>query len=180
MKQLILIIIIFFSLIVKLCSQEISYAQSVENVFKRTVRDFDELFYKELGVTQRVYYNCSDTINNQDCDQKRKIFFDINGQIITDTTFTDTLFSSTNRLFELNKITIVKTYPQPALFKYNYKTTVDSLLIDSLRRPIKFFENGEFQKSWEYDNLNRLICYCENPDRELSFNKRTYQYSILR
>lgn len=168
--------IFFLSLTVKSYSQGISYDQSVENIYKHTIGDFGELFYQESGLKQRVYYSCPDTNIIQDCTVKRKIYFNNTGQIIADTSFIDTLFSSTNRIFEPNKITIIKTHPQPSLFKYDYKTTVDSLLIDSLNRPIKYFENGIFLRKWEYDSSDRLVCYCENPNREIYLKKRIYQY----
>jgi hypothetical protein len=157
-------------------SQAISYGESVDQIYKWTINDFDELFYQESGLKTRKYYNCPDTLNKVDCELKRKLYFNKNGQIFSDTSYIDTLYSSTDRQFKDNKITIIKTHPKPSLFRYKYAKTIDSLLIDSLGRPVQYYKNGKYINKWEYDSLGRLVCYCENPDRELFLKKRIYKY----
>lgn len=177
MKHLIIIITFSVTLVSELYSQPISYTDRVESLYKQTIRDFDEVFFTEIGLKKREYLSCPDTINKNNCKLKRRIYFNSSGNIYSDTSFIDTLTLVTTRLYEANKITITKCHPEPSFFRYTYKTTVDSLILDSLARPVKLYENGVLIKIWQFDNSKRLLCYIENSQNELVKKERYYKYS---
>jgi hypothetical protein len=177
MKHLIITLTFVITLTTELYSQPISYTDRVESLYKQTIRDFNEVFLIEIGLTMREYFSCPDTINKSNCKLTRRIYFNSNGNIYSDTSFIDTLTSVTTRLYESNKITITKCHPEPSLFKYIYKTSTDSLIIDSLARPVKFYRNGVLNKNWQFDVHNRLLHYVENPQNESVKKEILYNYS---
>ena len=175
MKHLLIINILFILSMGFAHSQTITYDDKISDINSRFLSEIREDIFREKGISQRIYYSCLDSIR-QDCQLKRKVYFDSLGHIFADTTYTNNLFSSFYRTYSDNKIKITKTHPSPLVFEYEYKTTTDSILLDSLEQPIKFYKNGKLITLWAYDEKNRLnLCY-KNPENKLGYEKFSYKY----
>ena len=157
-------------------AQGTNMKEQIEYLTQSARKEFNDLFYTEPAIKKRIFYNCKDSLFSDSCEIKRKIYFDLSGHIVDDTSFIDTLFSSTQRVYSKNKIEIIKTHPEPGLLTYHYKTTIDSLIVDSLQRPIRFYSDGIFTKKWNYDSNDRICEIQERPNDE-NFKKGTiYTY----
>ncbi len=173
-KLLLTLLIIFYANSSN--SQPLSRAETIKQFSEQSIREFDELFYSEPNIKKRTYYNCSDTVSTENCKISHVLYFDKAGHIISDTLFEDNQHYVINRIYRKNRIDIHKFSSKPHLYLDQYKTSIDSLILDNLKRPIRFYSDGELKKQWQYDENGRILQTIELPTKKYFCKITSYDY----
>lgn len=173
-KLILTLLIVFYAK--NLNSQPLNRLENIKHFSEQSIREFDELFYSEPNIKKRTYYNCSDTVSTENCKIYRVLYFDKAGHIISDTLFENNQHYVINRIFRKNRVDIHKFSSKPHIYLDQYKTSIDSVIFDNLKRPIRYYSDGELKKQWQYDENGRILQTIQLPSKKYFCKITSYDY----